>query len=138
MTKYDHRSSFEKSKPGPEKTEGASILNGLCWVVSYDLTCIRVRHVTYKIRSLSTIIMQTTISPHSQKPLVSRSYPSQSDLDVAIQNASKAQKLWRKVPLEERVDIGRKFMVRSYGSERVQVWLDHSTHRMSSERCRMK
>jgi hypothetical protein len=35
LTEYDHRSSFEKSKPGPEKTEGASILNGfkLYWVV---------------------------------------------------------------------------------------------------------
>lgn len=56
--------------------------------------------------------MQTTISPHTQKPLVSRSYPSHSDLDLAIQNAYNAQKVWRKVPLERRVDIGRKFIVR--------------------------
>jgi acyl-CoA reductase-like NAD-dependent aldehyde dehydrogenase len=61
--------------------------------------------------------MQTTISPHTQKPLVSRDYPSQSELDLTIQNASRAQKAWRKVPLEDRVDIGRKFVVRSSASE---------------------
>lgn len=27
FTMYCHRSSFEKSNPGPEKTEGASIMN---------------------------------------------------------------------------------------------------------------
>jgi acyl-CoA reductase-like NAD-dependent aldehyde dehydrogenase len=64
--------------------------------------------------------MQTTISPHTQKPLVSRAYLSQSELDSAIQNASRAQKVWRKVPLEDRVDISRKFVVRSSASKSVQ------------------
>lgn len=56
--------------------------------------------------------MQTTIIPHSQKPLVSRTYPSQSELILAIQNAAEAQKIWHKVPLQERIDISRKFIVR--------------------------
>lgn len=55
--------------------------------------------------------MQTTIIPHTQKPLVSRTYPSQSELEFAIQNASKAQKIWRNVPLKDRVDISCKFIV---------------------------
>ncbi|KAF8220058.1 ALDH-like protein, partial [Tricholoma matsutake] len=54
--------------------------------------------------------MQTTIIPHTQKPLVSRTYPSQSELEFAIQNASKAQKIWRNVPLKDRVDISCKFI----------------------------
>nr|ALG75777.1 aldehyde dehydrogenase 7 [Tricholoma vaccinum] len=54
--------------------------------------------------------MQTTIIPHTQKPLVSRTYPSQSELNLAIQNASDAQKVWHKVPLQDRIDISRKFV----------------------------
>jgi acyl-CoA reductase-like NAD-dependent aldehyde dehydrogenase len=56
--------------------------------------------------------MQTTIIPHTQKPLVSRTYPSQSELNRAIQNASDAQKVWNKVPLQDRINISRKFVVR--------------------------
>jgi len=62
--------------------------------------------------------MQTTISPHTQEPFVSRTYPSQSELDLSIQDASNAQKVWRMVPLADRIHIGRKFIVRFYASER--------------------
>ena len=55
--------------------------------------------------------IQTTITPHTQKPLVSRSYPSEDELGVMIQNASKAQQAWCKVSLEDRVNIAQDFMV---------------------------
>ncbi|KAF8530137.1 succinate semialdehyde dehydrogenase [Hysterangium stoloniferum] len=53
---------------------------------------------------------QTTIIPHSQKPLVTRDYPSPTDLDAFIGIAKKSQTSWRNVPLSERIAIGRKFM----------------------------
>ncbi|EMD35822.1 hypothetical protein CERSUDRAFT_96047 [Gelatoporia subvermispora B] len=53
---------------------------------------------------------QTTISPHTQQPLVTRTYPSQQELDDAIRRAAAAQQKWRRVPLQERIAIGRKFM----------------------------
>jgi acyl-CoA reductase-like NAD-dependent aldehyde dehydrogenase len=53
---------------------------------------------------------QTTITPHSQKPLVTRVYPSESELNVLIQNSATAQKEWSRVPLQERIAVGRKFM----------------------------
>ena len=56
--------------------------------------------------------IQTTIIPHSQQPLVSRTYPTEAELDATIQRAADAQKQWAKVPLKERIQIGRKFMVR--------------------------
>ncbi|EDR09482.1 NAD-aldehyde dehydrogenase [Laccaria bicolor S238N-H82] len=54
--------------------------------------------------------IQTTISPHNQKPYVSRIYPTKDELDVIVKNAATAQKLWSGVPVNERVLIGRKFM----------------------------
>ncbi|KAF5380042.1 hypothetical protein D9615_006154 [Tricholomella constricta] len=54
--------------------------------------------------------IQTTITPHSQQPYVSRTYPSESELDASIQNAVAAQKAWAAVPLEARIAIGRKFI----------------------------
>ncbi|KZP10754.1 ALDH-like protein [Athelia psychrophila] len=53
---------------------------------------------------------QTTISPHNQQPLVTRTYPSEVALDDIIHKAAVAQKAWARVPLQERVAIGRKFM----------------------------
>ena len=55
---------------------------------------------------------QTTITPHNQQPLVTRTYPSEAELDAAIRSAADAQKSWAKVPLEERIAIGRRFIVR--------------------------
>ncbi|KIK02902.1 hypothetical protein K443DRAFT_677253 [Laccaria amethystina LaAM-08-1] len=54
--------------------------------------------------------IQTTISPHNQKPYVSRTYPTKDELDFIIKNAATAQKLWSGVPVNKRVLIGRKFM----------------------------
>ncbi|KAF5351256.1 hypothetical protein D9756_008468 [Leucocoprinus leucothites] len=54
--------------------------------------------------------VQTTISPHNQQPLVSRTYPGETDLDVIIREAHAAQKSWSKVPVKERIAIGRRFM----------------------------
>ncbi|KAF8962362.1 succinate semialdehyde dehydrogenase [Flammula alnicola] len=54
-------------------------------------------------------VIQTTITPHSQEPYVTRTYPSQGELDKFIQNAALAQKAWSAVPVEERIAIGRKF-----------------------------
>ncbi|KAF8202922.1 succinate semialdehyde dehydrogenase [Pholiota molesta] len=52
----------------------------------------------------------TTITPHSQQPYIQRTYPSDAELDAHIARAAEAQKSWSKVPLEERIAIGRKFM----------------------------
>jgi len=57
------------------------------------------------------MFLQTTISPHNQQPLVSRSYPAQNELDVLITKACEAQKAWSNLPLKERVAIGYRFMV---------------------------
>jgi NAD-dependent aldehyde dehydrogenases len=54
---------------------------------------------------------QTTLTPHNQQPLVSRTYPSELEVDCAIQNSAKAQKAWSSVSVQERIIIGRKFMV---------------------------
>jgi acyl-CoA reductase-like NAD-dependent aldehyde dehydrogenase len=54
---------------------------------------------------------QITIIPHSQQPLVTRNYPSESELDATIARASQAQQTWSRVPLKERIAIGVKFMV---------------------------
>ncbi|KAK0445132.1 succinate semialdehyde dehydrogenase [Armillaria borealis] len=56
------------------------------------------------------MFVQTTIIPHSQQPLVTRTYPSEQELDGFIAIASKAQKTWSKVPLKERIAIGYKFI----------------------------
>ncbi|CAL1702424.1 unnamed protein product [Somion occarium] len=53
---------------------------------------------------------QTTISPHTQKPLVTRTYPSQSELTATIQRSKAAQKEWRKLPLKDRIAVGYKFI----------------------------
>ncbi|KAG8995023.1 hypothetical protein FRB94_009497 [Tulasnella sp. JGI-2019a] len=52
---------------------------------------------------------QTTISPHTQAPLVTRQYPSVDELDKIIQTAATAQKEWQKIPLDGRIAIAEKF-----------------------------
>ena len=68
----------------------------------------------WKLNWISDLIMslQTTISPHNQQPLVSKSYPAKNELDGFIIKAREAQKSWSNVPLKERVAIGYRFMVR--------------------------
>lgn len=53
---------------------------------------------------------QTTIIPHTQEPYVTRTYPSPDELGAAIEASAKSQKEWAKVPLTERIGIGRRFM----------------------------
>ena len=65
--------------------------------------------------------VQTTITPHSQKPLVSRNYPSVQEVDEAILKSKKAQKEWAKVPLKERIEIGRRFIVSQYSCVIISV-----------------
>ena len=55
--------------------------------------------------------IQTTITPHNQNPFVNRKYPSENELDQLITNAVIAQKTWSVVSVEDRVAIGKKFMV---------------------------
>ncbi|GJJ09485.1 hypothetical protein Clacol_003708 [Clathrus columnatus] len=52
---------------------------------------------------------QTTIIPHSQLPLVTREYPSEAELSECIFRAYAAQKMWKKVPLRDRLAIAHKF-----------------------------
>ncbi|ETW87357.1 hypothetical protein HETIRDRAFT_437877 [Heterobasidion irregulare TC 32-1] len=59
---------------------------------------------------MSSPTSQTTIIPHSQKPLVTRQYPSVTEVDSLIGRASEAQKAWSRVPLKERIAIGTRFM----------------------------
>lgn len=54
---------------------------------------------------------QTTIIPHNQQPLVTRTYPSIPELEKAILSSADAQKQWAKVPLSDRVAIANKFVV---------------------------
>ena len=54
---------------------------------------------------------QTTIIPHSQQPLVTRTYPSVEELEKVILSSADAQKQWAKVPLSSRVAIANKFVV---------------------------
>lgn len=55
---------------------------------------------------------QTTITPHNQQLLVTRTYPSAAELDTQISTAADAQKKWARVPLEERIAVGWRFIVR--------------------------
>jgi hypothetical protein len=54
---------------------------------------------------------QTTIIPHSQQPLVTRTYPSAEELGRVILSSADAQKKWAKVPLSDRIAIANKFVV---------------------------
>jgi acyl-CoA reductase-like NAD-dependent aldehyde dehydrogenase len=54
---------------------------------------------------------QTTITPHSQEPLVTYDYPSIDELDAIVSRSVTAQKLWKNTPIEERLKIGQKFTV---------------------------
>jgi len=76
---------------------------------------------------------QTTIIPHSQEPYVTRVYPTEAEIDKHIENAVIAQKNWSRVPLEERITIGRKFMVNLIALSAKRTGLISS--RMSSRRC---
>ena len=55
--------------------------------------------------------IQTTIAPHTQAPVVERTYPEVEQLDKIVDEMCEAQKEWAKVGLEERIKIGWKFVV---------------------------
>jgi len=53
---------------------------------------------------------QTTITPHNQQSFVTRTYPSQLELDTNIRRSSLAQNAWARVPLKDRLAICTKFV----------------------------
>jgi acyl-CoA reductase-like NAD-dependent aldehyde dehydrogenase len=55
--------------------------------------------------------IQTTISPYTQEPILTRPLLSEAELDNAIANAVKASKSWRKVSVDERIAIAEKWLV---------------------------
>ncbi|KZT67542.1 ALDH-like protein [Daedalea quercina L-15889] len=59
---------------------------------------------------MSSPTSQTTISPHNQKPLVTRTYPSQTELSNVIERSEAAQKQWARVPLKDRISVATKFI----------------------------
>ncbi|KAG8215805.1 Aldehyde/histidinol dehydrogenase [Butyriboletus roseoflavus] len=59
---------------------------------------------------MANVQTQTTIIPHNQEPYVSRIYPSESELDIKLQNAAVAHVAWRKRTFKERMEIGHKFV----------------------------
>lgn len=79
-----------------------------------DIPCylpVLARQTPPVVLTMSEPTSQTTISPHNQQPLVTRSYPSQDELSVAIQRSAAAQKVWARAPLQERIAVGKRFMV---------------------------
>lgn len=57
--------------------------------------------------------IQTTISPIDQQPVLTRPLLTDDQLDHVIAESVRAYKGWRKVPLDERLAIAEKWMVRS-------------------------
>lgn len=62
---------------------------------------------------MSNVNIQTTISPYTQQPVCTRPLLSEKQLDTVIAEAVKAQKSWKKVPLEDRIAIAEKWLVSS-------------------------
>lgn len=56
--------------------------------------------------------IQTTIGPYKQEPVCTRPLATDEQLDSIIAEAVKAQKSWKKVPIEQRVEIAEKWVVR--------------------------
>lgn len=60
---------------------------------------------------MSKVNIQTTISPFTQKPVCTRPLLSPQELGTVITSAAKAQKAWKKVPLDDRIAIAEKWVV---------------------------
>jgi acyl-CoA reductase-like NAD-dependent aldehyde dehydrogenase len=56
--------------------------------------------------------IQTTISPIDQQPVLTRPLLTDDQLDQVIAQSVRAYKAWRKVPLDDRLAIAEKWMVR--------------------------
>jgi acyl-CoA reductase-like NAD-dependent aldehyde dehydrogenase len=82
-------------------------------LINIDLVRLVATHSVTRAMAFSETT-QTTISPHNQKPLVTRDYPSQSELDATINQAAEAQKQWAALSLQERIRIGYRFIVGQY------------------------
>jgi acyl-CoA reductase-like NAD-dependent aldehyde dehydrogenase len=54
--------------------------------------------------------IQTTISPYTQKPVLTRPLLSKDQLEAAVADAVKVQKTWRKVSLDDRIAIAEKWV----------------------------
>ena len=61
--------------------------------------------------------IQTTISPFTQEPICTRPLLSETELDTVITQAVKAQKSWKKVPLDDRIAIAEKWLVSVRGTD---------------------
>ncbi|KAI0740436.1 succinate semialdehyde dehydrogenase [Earliella scabrosa] len=66
---------------------------------------------------------QTTLIPHNQQPLVIRTYPSETQLSKSIERAAAAQEKWARVPLQQRIAVGRQFM-EEFGKMRDEIPLE--------------
>jgi acyl-CoA reductase-like NAD-dependent aldehyde dehydrogenase len=60
---------------------------------------------------MSKVNIQTTISPFTQEAVCTRPLLSESELDNVVAAAVKAQKSWKKVPLDDRIAIAEKWVV---------------------------
>ena len=106
------RDGFQKR--GPRKLEryaSARDVNVRKGIMSQNRAKIRFTASLTQTFEMSRATQQTTISPHSQEPYVTRVYPSEGELDKLIDGAVAAQKAWSTVAVENRIAIGRKFMV---------------------------
>lgn len=52
---------------------------------------------------------QTTITPHDQSAYVTRKL--ETNLEGVVRKAYNAQQSWRKVPIDQRIAIGHRFVV---------------------------
>lgn len=59
---------------------------------------------------MSKVNIQTTISPFTQEPVCTRPLLSPQELGTVITSAVKAQKAWKKVPLDDRIAIAEKWV----------------------------
>ncbi|EIW71657.1 hypothetical protein TREMEDRAFT_27179 [Tremella mesenterica DSM 1558] len=59
----------------------------------------------------SSADIQTTIAPYTQKPYCTRLLVTPQELDGVISEAIKAQKVWHKVSLDERIAIAERWLV---------------------------
>lgn len=58
--------------------------------------------------------IQTTIGPYNQEPVCTRPLLTNDQLDAVVAQAVKAQKGWRKTPLDERIAIVERWMVSAH------------------------
>ncbi|KAG9312587.1 Aldehyde/histidinol dehydrogenase [Chiua virens] len=60
--------------------------------------------------AMPNVQTQTTTVPHTQEPYVTRTYPTEDELNDKLQCAALAQITWRQRPLKHRIEVGNKFV----------------------------